>query len=338
MPAKPSARPKAPAPLPSAALPPPSSTRPLLARAIRLLEEGGPLRVNFDDLSGITLDYPELALPAPNDRHACAFCTFAKQFPDDRLSGAHTDCSLNKRATNEIALRRAKGFEGLCHLGVFDIVEPLVYHGGVLGVFYYGQVAIREWKAASLARIARYCRRRGLAPGPFRAAYERLPVLSLAEAEPHRERLKTVVAMIALCCEALALPTERYHSGPLAVRWRDFEVMPVLIRQVEAYVYRHLDQPCRVIDLARHFRCNANYLGATFKKCMGCEIGDYVNLIRVKRAKRLLPSPRLSIGEVAYKCGFTDPSYFGKVFRRITSQTPAQFRAASRGGAIVEIP
>ena len=48
--------------------------------------------------------------------------------------------------------------------------------------------------------------------------------------------------------------------------------------------------------------------------------------VRVERALHLLDSGELSVGEISDICGFGDPSYFGKAFRKRTGLTPSQYR------------
>ncbi len=55
--------------------------------------------------------------------------------------------------------------------------------------------------------------------------------------------------------------------------------------------------------------------------------------LRLERAREVLADPQLSdlpIAEVAARCGFADPSYFARRFRRQFAQAPLQFRAAAK--------
>jgi AraC family transcriptional regulator len=52
--------------------------------------------------------------------------------------------------------------------------------------------------------------------------------------------------------------------------------------------------------------------------------------LRVREAQRLLRTSRLSVTEIAYRCGFSTPSHFAAAFRRTAGATPTQWRAAHR--------
>jgi AraC family transcriptional regulator, transcriptional activator of pobA len=51
----------------------------------------------------------------------------------------------------------------------------------------------------------------------------------------------------------------------------------------------------------------------------------------ILEAKRLLAFSGLSISQVAYELGYTDPAYFSRVFRKETGEAPADFRAKQAG-------
>jgi transcriptional regulator GlxA family with amidase domain len=56
--------------------------------------------------------------------------------------------------------------------------------------------------------------------------------------------------------------------------------------------------------------------------------GDFIRMMRLKRAAELLAQDSGSIAEVAYAVGFNDPSYFTKSFHKQYGQTPSEYAAA----------
>ena len=59
---------------------------------------------------------------------------------------------------------------------------------------------------------------------------------------------------------------------------------------------------------------------------MGQGINEFLNSIRVEKAKELLSSSELSLSEIAQEIGYTDQSYFGKVFKTQTGYSPHTYR------------
>jgi len=52
------------------------------------------------------------------------------------------------------------------------------------------------------------------------------------------------------------------------------------------FIYYHLQQPIRVVDLAEHVKMNPSYLSTLFKKEVGFSISDYVAKRRVEAAEK----------------------------------------------------
>ena len=52
---------------------------------------------------------------------------------------------------------------------------------------------------------------------------------------------------------------------------------------------------------------------------------DYLADIRIKHAIQLLEQNKLSVSELAEKCGYSDPLYFSRVFKKITGVSPSKY-------------
>ena len=78
--------------------------------------------------------------------------------------------------------------------------------------------------------------------------------------------------------------------------------------------------------LAQAQGINASYLSAQFRRETGETITDHVNRKRIDLALHLLSTTALQVQTVAQHCGFADVHYFTKVFKKLTGQTPRQFR------------
>lgn len=68
------------------------------------------------------------------------------------------------------------------------------------------------------------------------------------------------------------------------------------------------------------------YISSVFKKEVHKTISTYINEVRIKHAKLLLTDTSLSIGNIALQCGFSDPNYFSRIFKKYTNTTPALYR------------
>ncbi|OHV76703.1 GlxA family transcriptional regulator [Rhizobium sp. LCM 4573] len=63
-----------------------------------------------------------------------------------------------------------------------------------------------------------------------------------------------------------------------------------------------------------------------FQKATGLTTGDYIQRLRVNKARELLQFTKASVDQVAWEVGYTDPSAFRKIFGRIVGLTPQEYR------------
>jgi AraC-like DNA-binding protein len=68
------------------------------------------------------------------------------------------------------------------------------------------------------------------------------------------------------------------------------------------------------------------YFCKMFKKATGLTFTDYLGRLRVEKAKNLLLNPHLRVSEIAYTVGFQSLTHFNRVFRKLTGESPTDFR------------
>lgn len=106
------------------------------------------------------------------------------------------------------------------------------------------------------------------------------------------------------------------------------------IRAAEQYIRKNCMKKLTLTEVAEHVYLSPSYFSRIFREETGMCFSEYLNRARVERAKRLIQtsgirrSHRGKLGRVAEESGFEDPSYFCKVFKRITGMTPREFYAA----------
>ncbi|WP_045523200.1 response regulator transcription factor [Neobacillus niacini] len=79
--------------------------------------------------------------------------------------------------------------------------------------------------------------------------------------------------------------------------------------------------------LASKIHINPAYLSRKFHEEVGMGFSEYLNEFRLKEAqKMLIEYPDLSISTVSERCGFNSQHYFSQIFRKMTGQSPRDFR------------
>ena len=96
-----------------------------------------------------------------------------------------------------------------------------------------------------------------------------------------------------------------------------------------SYIRQHHMQNLTLEDVAAQVYVSPYYLSHLFKEKLGVTFVEYLTRVRVEMAKSYLLNTQLPVAAIAERVGYEDPSYFGKVFRRLTGSTPKGFR---RGG------
>lgn len=92
------------------------------------------------------------------------------------------------------------------------------------------------------------------------------------------------------------------------------------------YIRINYDRPITTSKVAEALRYNADYLGRIYRQVYGCTLTEAIHRRRVQVASQFLLDSSLTIEQIAQKCGFTDPDYFRRVFRRYMQISPGDYR------------
>lgn len=108
-----------------------------------------------------------------------------------------------------------------------------------------------------------------------------------------------------------------------------YRVETARLLPIFACIERELGNPALgVNDLAQQASVSAVYLRQLFRAGIGISPRLFLQQRRMHRAARLLRQGNLRLKEIAAACGFADVYYFHRVFRRLSGQTPREYRRA----------
>ena len=103
-----------------------------------------------------------------------------------------------------------------------------------------------------------------------------------------------------------------------------------VVRKAMAYVHAHYAEQVSLKDIAAYVGLSEQHLIRSFRKEIGITPIDYLKRCRIRQAKALLEASDNSITEVALEVGFSDSSYFARVFRREAGVSPGAYRRGER--------
>jgi AraC family transcriptional regulator len=127
------------------------------------------------------------------------------------------------------------------------------------------------------------------------------------------ESLANVLAVHLIRQYSATQPQHPVYEGGLPQRQ---------LSQVLDYIYDHLEQDIRLVDLAALLGISQFHFSLLFKRSLGTTPYQYLLQQRIERAKQLLKDSDRSIMEIALICGFNSHSHLSKQFRQITGTTP----------------
>lgn len=161
--------------------------------------------------------------------------------------------------------------------------------------------------------------------------YDKLPMYILIG--PYTLNKKDSITMktnISYITESSINNTIKLHShiiNTIKDKCINKELSPCVNHAIE-YIKQNYTNDISIDAICNDLNINKCYFCSIFKKETGSTFINYLNTYKVEQSKILLQNPNLSLLEVAISSGFNNQSYYSTVFKKITSQTPIEFREA----------
>ena len=92
-----------------------------------------------------------------------------------------------------------------------------------------------------------------------------------------------------------------------------------------------MDKPINLKEVSGRFSYSLSSIKRIFKEETGCSIISYLNNLRMVRAKEMLLSSDIAIGEIAFMLGYSSVYYFSLAFKKKWGVSPSSFRNGSWG-------
>lgn len=150
--------------------------------------------------------------------------------------------------------------------------------------------------------------------------------LHMASAYSDRTELCMDYAAVAALREKMLLEYARLASS-LEIHGSENPIIRRTVRHVSENITRKIS----CAEIARSMGVSRTYLSTCFTQETGMTLTEYINRRKVAAAKELLLFTDMPLSAIAQHLSFSSQPYFQNVFKKITSKTPAEYRACASG-------
>ncbi len=236
--------------------------------------------------------YPEKRLP---------FCEKINS-----IDAEHRLCLECDRAAFEKATQRCESVIYKCRFGLTESISPLYNFGELTGFLMMGQIADTEADAENAKRCAEdtHCELCGIIS-------EDIPTIAV-------DKMRSFAKIMEICAGYLTL------SGAIEPK------KPSFAFSAKRYILEHFHERIVIKDICDALKCSKSTLSNAFLAAYGTTINAYITDVRLKEAARLLLTTDKSFYEISSELGFSEQSYFSKVFSSKYGISPGKYKKLNK--------
>lgn len=277
------------------------------------------------DLAIITVDYKGRPLTAHSE--CSSFCEKIRMIPEYAKLCEKCDSHGGLEAA-----RSKEPFIYLCHANVIDVAVPIMVNDMYLGGIMAGQIRLDPSESeVEIEQIYRPSDLEGLfTDNPMlKADYDKLPLVSFHKIEATAKILQTICKyMVQNPGEKLLDELTSSVEGFNHFEKRSNLTNEELLKPAIHYISEHYSEKITLKQLAHVCNVSESYFSRLFPKNYGKNVTQYINDIRINKAKLLLSNQEMTVNYIARVCGYDDSSYFIKCFKKSNGVTPQEYRKA----------
>ena len=99
-----------------------------------------------------------------------------------------------------------------------------------------------------------------------------------------------------------------------------------VIKTARKYIDDNFAKDISLDDVSRRVNISPYYFSKIFKDELGLNFIEYLTSVRIEKAKELLTESDMSMKEICGACGYTDPNYFSRSFKKNVGVTPTEYK------------
>lgn len=248
------------------------------------------------------------------------FCQLMRQDPVNHLRCRMSDrCGgLEASKSNEPCIYR-------CHAGLTDFSIPLVIAGHLVGFVLCGQVRLHsDVYLIDILSIDNNWKQNPALLDEF----HNVPIMDFSRVIASADLLKLIVENCLKKHLNFVVINDNMGSKEPG-RIRPVHPHDSKMKKALRYIDTHLSEELRLEEVAAKVYLSPYYFSKLFKKYQGIGFNAWVNQQRMVNAREMLQHSDWSIASIAKNLGFSQTSYFCKVFRQAYNVTPQVFRSLS---------
>lgn len=243
-----------------------------------------------------------------NRGHYCTFCERTRALHGGRQSCEQSD----KVEAVSLAMQYKEPFFFECHMGMKELVIPLLLENELLGIIFIGQCRIQGDNHYS--NVRKGALRLGGNADKMLQLYEQLPLLS-------QNDLLNIGKILSKFFDAQVLNNQLLPSEITAA-----DSVGSLAYAMKDYVDTNYSYNISPKSIAEKFFVNPSYASRCFSQKHGITLTEYIHKVRINRARVLLHSTSAPINNIAINVGYIDVNYFFRVFKKQVGVTPKDYR------------
>ena len=241
-------------------------------------------------------DYSEIAA-FPEEK--CDFCRLVHS-----IDGEFEKCVGCDKAACKKALAAKDTHIYSCRYGLIEAVSPLYNFGTLTGFLMMGQV---HNGGTARVTVPSATKSDPTLAARFREALAKMP-------EVRSDMIRSYVTIMTICAQYLTLSNAIPSNKPSVAE------------MAKKYIFDNYASKFGIKDICEDVGCSKATLITAFKKQYGITINRYIKEVRLGEAVRMLSMGEKTIGEIAIAAGFSDQSYFSKVFSARYGVPPSEYK------------
>ena len=143
-----------------------------------------------------------------------------------------------------------------------------------------------------------------------------------------KEAIQSDTSMADLSSEGILLYSFSVLGSSLLYEKRQTWTASKTVSNIKKFVDDNLTNPKLCIEfIADSLSYNKKYISSSFKRELKINLSDYINTMRIHQACALMEQGFTSAKDISLLCGYQDPLYFSRVFKRKTGTSPREYIA-----------